>query len=205
MQLLMKPLKCTTKKYLLICNDAQMASITESAITLDFPNDLFFRLCDCPAYKEIQHHCKEMDVCWYDHATNRLYLIELKKWDNKLLEEEDADFSREEISRKKEGIMAYRLNNLLKKSIDTSCMFMSVLLAKPQGNKIQQCAPFTINEHTSIILLSIIDWQDPDTTYLSVINDQYRSKFKPYAKLFDIRIYLLMSKKQAQQAFSWVR
>ena len=94
MQLLMKPLKCTTKKYLLICNDAQMASITESAITLDFPNDLFFRLCDCPAYKEIQHHCKEMDVCWYDHATNRLYLIELKKWDNKLLEEEDADFSR---------------------------------------------------------------------------------------------------------------
>jgi hypothetical protein len=182
-----------------------MAPFTESAITLDFPDNLFFRLCDCPAYREIQHNCKEMDICWYDQSSNTLYLIELKQWDSKLLEEEDTHVSREEIAEKKKGILAYRLKNLLKKSIDTSCMFMSVLLAKPHGHKIGQCAPFTINGQTSVILLSIIDWQDPDNTYLSVINDQYRSKFKPYAKLFDIRTYLIMSKKQAQQHFGWVR
>lgn len=179
--------------------------ITESAITLNFPDDNYFRFEDCEGYKKIQHNFREMDACWYDKHNDILYIIELKNWESNSLEEEnDPTVSSEEIEKMKTAISKYRTNNLLKKSIDSVCMFMSILLEKPYGNAIQNCSPFTITSHTTIKLLSIINWTDTDSSYVANINTAYRSKFKSYARLFDIKTFLVLTKDKATEKFDWV-
>lgn len=42
--------------------------ITESSITLNFPDNNFFRLGECDGYKKIQNHLSEMDACWYEQV-----------------------------------------------------------------------------------------------------------------------------------------
>jgi hypothetical protein len=66
--------------------------ITESSITLNFPDNNYFRLGDCEGYKILQNHFAEMDVCWYDSTKDILYLIELKNWGNNRLVEESRNF-----------------------------------------------------------------------------------------------------------------
>lgn len=179
--------------------------ITESAITLNFPDENYFRLGDCEGYKAIQNNFSEMDACWYDVSNDTLYIIELKNWENNSLKEEnDISNSVEKIQEMKNGISEFRVRNLLKKSIDSTCMFMSILLEKRNGIKIQNCSPFIISTNTTIKLLSIINWTDFDYSYISNINTQYRSKFNSYAKLFDIKTFLVLPKNKAMEFFDWI-
>jgi hypothetical protein len=83
-------------------------------------------------------------------------------------------------------------------------MFMSILLGKTHGNKIQQCSPFTISKNTKIILLSIINWRETYSTYISMMNTKYKSKFTSYAKLFDIKIFIVLTKDKASELFIWI-
>lgn len=179
--------------------------ITESGITLNFPDNNYFRLGDCDGYKKIQNNFSEMDACWYDQVNDTLYLIELKNWENNNLQEEnDPNFSEAKINEMKKGISDYRIYNLLKKSIDTTCMFMSILLNKPFASNIQTCSPFTITNNTKIKLLSIINWTEADSSYISNINTAYKSKFNSYAKLFDIKAFLVLTKEKAAENFNWI-
>lgn len=179
--------------------------ITESSITLNFPDNNYFRLGDCEGYKILQNHFAEMDVCWYDSTKDILYLIELKNWENnRLVEESDPNSIPEKIQGMKEGISNHRITNLLKKSIDSTCMFMSILLGKDYGNKIRECSPFAITRRTTIKLLSIIHWTDADSTYIAHINTQYKSRFNSYAKLFDIKTFLVLTKDKAAEIFPWI-
>lgn len=179
-------------------------TITESSITLNFPDNNFFRFENCNGHKQL-NHIKEMDVCWYDKAEDILYIIELKNWENnRLIEEDDLTISKEVIDKNKKNISEHRVNELWKKSLDSVCMFTSILLKRPFSSEIQQCSPFTITAKTTIILLSIINWTEIDSTYISMINAAYKSKFNSYAKLFGIKTFLVLSKKQASNKFSWV-
>ena len=47
--------------------------ITESSVTLNFPDNNYFRLCDCDGYKAIQNNFAEMDACWYDQNEVSVY------------------------------------------------------------------------------------------------------------------------------------
>jgi len=181
-------------------------AIEESSIVLDFPDNNYFRLQDCEGYKQIQNNLKEMDVCWYDANSDVLYLIELKDWGSNTLEEEqDQSRSQSEINEMKKSISKYRIRNLFEKSIATTCMFMSMLLKNSAGLEINKCAPFQINQDTKIKLLSIINWIDSDTSYVSNINTEYKSKFNPYAKLFNIKVFLVLTKDKAAEQFKWIR
>ena len=180
-------------------------TITESGITLNFPDNNFFRFENCQGYKNIQNHFREVDVCWYEQATDTLYLIELKNWGNfTLIEENDPNFSVQQIEAMKNRISTHRIEVLWKKTVDSACMFMSVLLNKPYSANIQACSPFTITNTTKIKCLSIINWTNPDVTYIATVNKKYKEMFKPYADLFDIKAFIVMTKKQAAQRFSWV-
>ena len=179
--------------------------ITESGITLNFPDSNYFRFQDCQGYKDIQHNFKEMDVCWYEEATDTLYIIELKDWHNgRLIEEDDPNSIPQQINETKSNISKSNIDKLVKKSIDSICMFMSILLEKPYSTKIQLCSPFNINKETKIKLLSIINWTNPDVTYIANVNTAYKSKFKSYARLFAINTYLVMTKEQASNIFNWI-
>ena len=178
--------------------------ITESAITLNFSDKNFFRFQDCQGYRDLEN-IKEMDVCWYDQANDILYIIELKDWGNHNLNEEaNPNFSAEEIKEMKEKISTHRINDLLKKSIDSVSMFVSILLKKPYSTKIQACSPFAITQNTQIKLLTIVNWSSLDLTYIDNVNSAYKTKFKPYAKLYDIKTFLVITKKQALEMFDWV-
>lgn len=180
-------------------------TITESSITLDFPDNNCFRFEKCKGYKDIQNNFKEMDVCWYEQITDTLYIIELKDWkDGKLIEERDPSVSAQQIKEMKEGISKFQINTLVKKSVDTVCMFMSVLLERPYASNIQACAPFQISKSTKIKLLSIINWTNSDISYIANVNTEYRAKMNPYAKLFGIQTFLVMTKNQAVQKFNWI-
>ena len=179
-------------------------TITESGITLNLPDNNFFRFENCPGHRDLQY-LKEMDVCWYEQATDTLYLIELKGYENNnLIEENDPNISAQTIEEMKKRISTHRIFDLWKKSVDSVSMFMSVLLNKPYAENIQACSPFTITHTTTIRLLSIINWTSPDLTYISNINTEYKSRFKPYAKLYNIETFLVMTKNQASQIYSWI-
>ena len=182
-----------------------MPIITESAITLNFPDNNYFRFENCEGYKLIKNNFKEMDVCWYEQVTDTLYLIELKDWkDGSLIEEQDPNISHQQIIQTKKNIATSNIHILVKKSIDSVCMFMSILLEKPHAAKIQACVPFTITHNTKIKLLSIINWTNPDISPISAINTEYKSKFKPYKTLFNIQACLVLTKIQASNLFTWI-
>jgi hypothetical protein len=164
--------------------------ITESSITLDFPDNNCFRFQDCKGYKAIQNHFKEMDVCRYDQESDTLYIIELKDWS-------EVTLGNKEDSNK-------RIRDLVKKSVDSVCMFMSILLGKPHSILIQECSPFTISGGTKLRLLSIINCKAADTIYISAINSEYKSRFVSYSKLFDINSFLVLPKDKAMQRFEWI-
>ncbi|TAD99975.1 MAG: hypothetical protein EAZ97_07285 [Bacteroidetes bacterium] len=181
-----------------------MPTVTESGITLNFPDENFFRFENCQGHKNLQN-IQEMDCCWYDQNNDILYLIELKGWNSdKLNEEIDPNFDKQEIDKIKAGRKKGHIDSLVKKSVDSLFMFISILLGKPYAKQIQACSPFTISNNTTIKLFTIMDWKETDTTYVSVINDSYRDKFKSYAKLLNIKTYLVMTKTQAQKQFVWV-
>jgi hypothetical protein len=180
-------------------------SVTESGITLNFPDNNYFRFENCQGYKNIQDNFKEMDVCWYDQISDTLYLIELKDWKSgKLSEEDDPSIPPQKLKDIREGISKSNIRILVKKSVDSASMFMSVLLQKPYAANIQSCYQFAITNKTQIKLLSIINWTNTDITYISNINTAYKSKFHPYAKLFDISVYLVLTKEQAMKKFDWI-
>lgn len=182
-----------------------MPSFTESNITLNFPDENYFRLGQCDWYKKNQNNFAEMDFCWFDQQNDILYLIELKDWKNNLLNEEtDPTFTPDQIQKIKKNISNYRIENLLKKSVDSVCMFMSVLLDTKNGREIKQCSPFEISSTTKIKLLSIINWIDADSTYITNINTKYKSKFGSYAKLFGIKSFLVLTKDKASEILPWI-
>lgn len=180
-------------------------AITESGITLNFPDNKHFRFKDCQGYKDIQQNFREMDVCWYDQKNDILYIIELKDWGDGILEEEkDGATSPEDIKKLKRNITNYRISVLFKKSLDSTCMFISMLLNKPYSVNIKGCSPFTITNDTKIQLLSIINWTNLDTTYISNIHSEYKKLLKPYATLFAINSFVVLTKDQAVKKFGWV-
>ncbi len=181
-----------------------MTQLTESNITLNFPDNNFFRFEKCAGHKRLSH-IKEMDVCWYEQKSDTLYIIELKNWENNtLIEESDPNYPIDKVNQIKINISKYRLEELWKKSLDSVCMIMSILLGKPYSNQIQECSPFSITPSTKIRLLSIINWTDPDSSYISNINTEYKSKFSSYAKLFNIETFLVLTKDKASKKFDWV-
>ncbi|MFN0048925.1 MAG: hypothetical protein ACKVOU_07375 [Cytophagales bacterium] len=181
-------------------------SIEESGITLNFPDSNFFRFQDCQGYTNIQENFKEMDVCWYDVKNDILYVIELKDWGNGILsEEKDPSYSSEDISKLKKNISKSRIEVLFKKSLDSVCMFLSIILNKPYSVNIQNCAPFKVTNTTKIKLLSIINWIDTDTSYISTVHSAYKTYFKPYGKLFGIQSYVVMTKNQAIKSYPWIK
>jgi len=180
-------------------------AIVESGVTLNFPDNNFFRFQDCQGYTRIQQNFKEMDVCWYDQINDILYIIELKDWgDGSLLEEKDLKFTVDMVNDLKNKISNHRINELFKKTLDSISMFISILLNKPYSVNIQNCSPFTITNNTTIKLISIINWINPDTTYVSSIHSAYKAYFKPYATLLGIRTYVVMTKTQAAGHYPWI-
>lgn len=161
-----------------------MPGFTESSITLNFPDTNFFRFERCPGFQGLSgNHFKEMDACWCDTGSNLYWLIELK------------DFSVADISTS-QNIEA-RVWNMLKKAVDSLCMFLSGKHAYPYSTNLNACFPVAPNGNTQFKFMIIVHCNAAQKADVQLMNNSFRNKFKPYADLFGISNYAVVEHSRA--------
>lgn len=163
-----------------------MPGFTESCITLDFPDLNYFRFSNCSGYNALNgNYFKEMDACWYDTMCNIYWLIELK------------DFTSATLSNGRS--VEDRAWNLLKKAIDSLCMFLSSKHAYPYGINLNPCLPAIPNPTTEFKFITIVHCSSSQSSDVQLINNSFRRKFKPYADLFGINYYAVLEHSAAKR------
>ncbi len=157
-----------------------MPGFSESNITLNFPDSNFFRLQDCAAYTNLSsHYFKEMDACWFDIKANQYWLIELKDFSL-------ASLTTAETIEKKSW-------DIVKKALDSFCMFLSKKHGYPYAENLPSCIPNSfIDNNTRFNFITIIHCDQKQKQDIQLINEQFKKKFKPYASLFDIAHYSVL-------------
>ncbi len=160
-----------------------MSVIAESNITLQFPDDNYFRFSDCQGYTSLSgYYFKEMDACWYDAENNIYWLIELKDYSGSNLTSETIEQKSWDITRK---------------AIDSLCMLLSCKHAYDYGAKITPCLPALLNEQTQLKFITIIHCNENQKINVQHLHNQFRIKFKPYAELFGISNYAVIEHSMA--------
>jgi hypothetical protein len=164
-----------------------MTSFTESNITLNFPDSNFFRFADCTGYRQLSGNSfKEMDACWYDTNHNVYWLIELK------------DFTQATLG-SKENVDS-RVLNMLRKAVDSLCMFLSSKHEYAYATNLNPCFPYAIpNSATQFKFMTIVHCKDSQRADIQALNEQFRRRFSPYAKLFGITDYAVLEHSQAMR------
>ena len=153
-----------------------MPGFTESKITLDFPDTNFFRFASCVGYKaQSGNHFKEMDACWYDRTNNVYWLIELK------------DFSLASLSLPEN--IGNRSWDMVKKAIDSLCMFLSSKHGYQYSSTLNPCFNFVPNSATQFNFITIVHCDMAQKADVQLLNERFKNKFKPYAELFGILRY----------------
>jgi hypothetical protein len=154
-----------------------MQRFTESNITLNFPDNNFFRFESCVGYRNLSsHHFKEMDACWYDSNTNVYWLFELK------------DYSIANLSNV-QTIDSISWD-IAKKAFDSLSMMLSNKHLYPYfGLNTPPCLPVKPNDTTEMKFIVIIHCDISQKPGIQLIHEKFRHKFKPYAELFGIKHY----------------
>lgn len=162
-----------------------MPQITESNITLNFPDNNYFRFEDCPGYHALSAYSfKEMDACWHDQAGNIYWIIELK------------DFSLASLSTSPN--VEDRAQNIFKKAVASLSMFLSSIHGYSYGSKLNACFPVPPPDKTTKLnFVAIVHCNNAQIPDVQLIHNSFRNKFKPYAELFDISNYAVIEHAQA--------
>lgn len=156
-----------------------MYGFTESNITLEFPDANFFRFANCVGYTALSgNHFKEMDACWFDTTENLYWLIELKDFSL-------ASLTTPETIEKKSW-------DIVKKAIDTFCMFLSSKHTYTYATNIEPCLPSVPNNTTKFKFITVIHCDAGQKADVQLINEKFKSKFRPYAELFGISHYAVI-------------
>jgi hypothetical protein len=157
-----------------------MPGFTESNITLNFPDANFFRFAACAGYSALSgNHFKEMDACWFDTGGNLYWLIELKDFSL-------ATLTTPETIEKKSW-------DIVKKAVDSLCMFLSSKHSYPYAANLNPCLPVPFpNNTTQFKFVTIIHCDTGQKADVQLINERFKSKFKPYAELFGITNYAVI-------------
>jgi hypothetical protein len=157
-----------------------MPGFTESSITLNFPDTNFFRFAACSGYTALSgNHFKEMDACWFDTSANLYWLIELKDFSL-------ATLTTPETIEKKSW-------DMVKKAVDSLCMFLSSKHGYPHAVHLNPCFnTFPPNDTTQFKFVTIVHCDGSQIADVQLISEKFKSKFKPYAKLFGITYYAVV-------------
>lgn len=153
-----------------------MPGFTESNITLNFPDNNFFRFSDCDGYKRLSgNYFKEMDAGWYNAQENLYWLIELKDYS---LANLSVVLTIEEIS-----------NDIVKKAIDSLCMLLSSKHAYPFAPHLNLCLPQVPNSNAIFNFITVVHSDRSQRVNVQLINEKFKRRFRPYAQLFGIKFY----------------
>jgi hypothetical protein len=163
-----------------------MPGFTESSITLDFPDNNFFRFDACGGYSKLSgNNFKEMDACWHNAADNTYWLIELK------------DFTADLAAG---NSIETRVWDILKKAVDSLSMFLSAKHNYPYGvAELLACMPFAPDVDTKFCLFTVVHCPIEKKADIQLLHNSFRTKFQPYAKLFGIANYGVLEHTQAMR------
>jgi hypothetical protein len=165
-----------------------MPGFTESNITLNFPDTNFFRFANCAGYATLSgSHFKEMDACWFDSNSNLYWLFELKDYSVASLA------SSETIEKKSRDIV--------KKEIDSLCMFLSGKHTYPYAASLNPCFPSPPNSGTQFKFVTIIHCNSEQRVDSQLLNEKFKNKFRPCAQLFGITNYSVIEHSAAVRNF----
>ena len=164
----------------------------ESGITLDFPDERFFCFENCSGYTQYSgNYFKEMDAGWFDVANKTLYLIELK------------DFTLANI--KDRANAETRVWDMVKKSIDSCAMLVSILINSTPANVIQPCLPIVFDKSYQIRLLHIVKSEQHQKADIQFLNDSFKIKFKAYKELFGVSSSMILTYEQAKRHYNFIK
>jgi len=126
-----------------------------------------------------------MDACWFDTGANLYWLIELKDFSL-------ANLTTPENIEKKSW-------DMVKKAVDSLCMFLSSKHGYPHAANLNPCfnAP-PPNNTTQFKFITIVHCDASQKADVQLINEKFKSKFKPYAKLFGINNYAVVEYSSAK-------
>ena len=174
----------------------------ESNVQIDLTGRDHFRFSDCPGYQSLNGSgLKEMDVGWMEASSStggagKLYLLELKNFGLETLTGRGGH-RYPNYAAKAEFI----ISELVRKSIDSVCMLMAVAASTTYAAQIAPCLPASYGPRTPIQLVHILHFSPSLLPYLPFINDEVKSRFRPYQKLFDIVSCTVISHAQAVSIF----
>jgi hypothetical protein len=161
-----------------------MAGFTESSITLNFPDDNYFRFADCKGYTVLSgNYFKEMDACWFDQNKNWYWLIELK------------DFS---LGGLEQATIEQKSWNIVKKAVDSLCMFLSIKHKYEYAKNLNPCLPSPLpDNNTELKFITIVHCKEAQKSDIQLLHNSFRKKFKPYATIFGITHYAVIEHSSA--------
>jgi hypothetical protein len=163
-----------------------MPIFNESNITINFPDTNYFRFSACEGYSQLSgNFFKEMDACWFDKDDNIYWLIELK------------DFSLAALSSSE--TIEKRSWDIVKKAVDSLCMFLSSKHSYPYALNLNPCYPVIPNNKTQFNFITIVHCNLSQKPDIQLLNEKFKNKFKPYAELFGISKYLVLEHSAAIQ------
>ena len=116
-----------------------------------------------------------MDACWYDSVNNVYWLIELKDYSLAVLTKSDT------IDKKSW--------DMVKKAIDSFCMFLSSKHLYQYAENLNPCFPFIPDSATQFNFVTIVHCDIDQKPDIQLLNEQFKRKFRPYAVLFGIAKY----------------
>lgn len=165
---------------------------TESGITLDFPDNNYFCFENCDVYRKYSgNHFKEMDACWIDVKHKIFYIIELK-------DHSGADLDNKET---KNAIVW----KLIKKTIDSYTMLLSVLLPTPKSLEMLRDIPVPFDKSFQFKLIHIINSSKEQKAGVQFMRDSFNAKIMPYKELLNFSYCSLMTYDQAKKIFDWIK
>jgi CubicO group peptidase (beta-lactamase class C family) len=154
--------------------------VEESGFRVALDRSTGFRLADLAPYRQLSGLClKEMDVGWWDTASQRIFLLELKGstvWDKF-----DAD---------KDAAHGHLVATLRDKATDALLLLAAAWIGTSCGAELKALLPESVQAYPGdgkIKLIFLVDTPASRKPLLSAIKDELNRKTAGRSRLFGIR------------------
>lgn len=160
--------------------EIEKRELVESGFKVVLPMESSFRFSELDEYKKLSGLClKEMDICWWDTAGGKLFLLELKGKDIWRGFDASAGDAHEQLTSSING-----------KATDSLILLASVWVKTNIGKKLKTSLPVNIQKYQgdgSIKLIFLIDTPASRKPLLAPLKDEINKKLAGRMRLFGVR------------------
>ncbi|MEI6429380.1 MAG: hypothetical protein WCO45_13515 [Pseudanabaena sp. ELA607] len=159
-----------------------MPIYSESGLTINLPNQDYFRVSDCPTWRKKLNtlSLKKMDFGWWDETTNQIYFLEVKDFTQ-------LDHPKSKKPKKSQDF----IKDFVTKATDTLFLLAGVWLSSSKGesmkNELFATCPNFPTSLSKIKLLFVVKTTDPSAgIWIADLNNEIRNQLRGRVILFDL-------------------